>query len=190
MRDGPNAFGPAAHLKQTDSVARQSIGNAGAGWACDCVFVIKETQPACQTSPWSPSADHIEMLGCCMLSSFLAGASETAGGIAVSVALALIMLPVAFAQRSIMIWGGCWCSAVLAIVSQTGCGNFRDHTEAGHRFGCVLGIGFGHDMSAVASAGTKTDKGVGHCRILHSLPEHRPNGKGFVRVCVLDVGPN
>ncbi len=130
------------------------------------------------------------MLDCGILSSFFAGASETAGGIAVSFALALIMLSLAFAQGAIMIYGGCWCPAALAIASQMSCGNFRDHTETSHRFGCVLSVGFGHDMGAVAGAGTKTDKGVGHCRILHSLPEHRPNGKGFVRVCVLNVASN
>ena len=104
------------------------------------------------------------------LAAVFAGAPETAGGIAVSFALALIMLPVAFAQLVIMIRIGGFCPAALFVVGKTGGGNFRDHSEAGQRFGLVLGIGFGHDVGAVAGAGTKTDKGVGHCRILHSLP--------------------
>ena len=124
------------------------------------------------------------MFSSVILCTFLAGTPETAGGIAVSFALARIILPVAFAQLAIMIRIGCCWPAGLFFVGKTGGGNFRDHSEAGQRFGLVLGIGFGHDVGAVAGAGSKTDKGVGHCRILHSLPEHRPNGKGFVRVCL------
>ncbi|MEC7385794.1 MAG: hypothetical protein VYB14_06360, partial [Planctomycetota bacterium] len=72
-----------------------------------------------------------------------AGALETAGGIAVSFALARIMLTVAFAQLVIMIRiGGC-CPAALFVVGKTGGGNFRDHSEARQRFRLMLGIGFG-----------------------------------------------
>ena len=95
------------------------------------------------------------------------------------------MLPVAFAQQAIMIVFGCRCSATLVVVDKPGCGNFRDHPKAGWCFRWVLVISGGHDVGAVAGAGTKTDKGVGHCRTLHLLPEHRPNGKGFVRACPL-----
>ena len=184
VRGGPNTLGPASHLKQTDPIASQGVGDAGAGRRRDGVFVIQESQPPCQASAWSPSSDHIEVCASVVLGAVFAGAPETAGGIAVSFALASIMLPVAFAQLVIMIRIGGFCPAALFVVGKAGGGNFRDHSEAGQRFGLVLGIGFGHDVGAVAGAGTKTDKGVGHCRILHSLPEHRPNGKGFVRVCL------
>ena len=184
MRSGPNALGPASHLKQTDSIASQSIGDTGAGRRRDGVFVVQESQPPCQTPAWSPSSDDIKVFGSVILCAVFAGALETAGGIAVSFALARIMLTVAFAQLVIMIRIGGFCPAALFVVGKTGGGNFRDHSEAGQRFGLMLGIGFGHDVGAIAGAGTKTDKGVGHCRILHSLPEHRPNGKGFVRVCL------
>ena len=188
VRGGPNTLGPASHLKQTDPIASQGVGDAGAGRRRNGVFVIQESQPTCQPSAWSPSSDQIEVCASVALAAVFAGAPETAGGIAVSFALARIILPVAFAQLAIMIRIGCCCPAGLFFVGKTGGGNFRDHSEAGQRFGLVLGIGFGHDVGAVAGAGTKTDKGVGHCRILHSLPEHRPNGKGFVRVCVRCYG--
>ena len=100
---GPNALGPAPHLKQTDSIASQSIGDAGAGGRRDGVFVIQESQPPCQASAWSPSPDHIEVFRSVILGAVSAGAPETAGGIAVSFALARIMLPAAFAQLVIMI---------------------------------------------------------------------------------------
>ena len=54
---------------------------------------------------------------------------------------------------------GGFCPAALFVAGKTGGGNFRDHSEAGMQLGLVLGIGFGHDVGAVAGAGTKTDKG-------------------------------
>tara|TARA_X000000950_G_scaffold268929_1_gene347008 strand:+ start:70 stop:438 length:369 start_codon:yes stop_codon:yes gene_type:complete len=119
-----------------------------------------------------------------------AGAPETTGGIAVSFALALIMLTFAFAQSAIMILGECRSPASLFVAGKTSGSDFRDHSEAVRGFGHVLGIIFGHDVGAIPSAGTKTDKRVGHCRTLHSLPEHRPNGKGFVRACAFNSGPD
>ena len=98
------------------------------------------------------------------------------------------MVLVAFAQRCIMILAGWQRTPPLVIVGKPRCGNFRNHTEFGQGFGVVCGTGFRHDVGSVASAGAKTDKGVGHCRILHSLPEHRPNRKGFVRVCLVTGG--
>ena len=103
VQGGPNALGPAPHLKQTDSIASQGIGDAGAGRRCDGVFVIQESQPPCQASAWPPSSDHIEVFGSVILRAIFAGAPETAGGIAVSFALMRIMLPVAFAQLATMI---------------------------------------------------------------------------------------
>ena len=53
---------PASHLKQTDPIASQGVGDTGAGGRRDRVFVIQESQPTCQASAWSPSSDHIEMV--------------------------------------------------------------------------------------------------------------------------------
>ena len=103
VRGGSNTLGPAPHLKQTDPIPSQSIGDAGAGGRRDGVFVIQEPQPPCQASAWSPSPDHIEVFHSIILGAVSAGAPETAGGIAVSFALARIMLPAAFAQLVIMI---------------------------------------------------------------------------------------
>lgn len=71
------------------------------------------------------------MFGIVIRFSVFAGAPETAGGIAVSFALARIMLLVAFAQPAIMIWVGYCCPTVLFIVGKTRGGNFRDHPESG-----------------------------------------------------------
>lgn len=128
-QSGPNALGPALHLKQTDPIASQSIGNADAGRGGNGVFVIQEAQPACKTPAWPPSSDHIEMFGSLILSSLFAGAYETAGGIAVSFALARIMLPVAFAQLVITIWAWCCCPAALLVVGKTRGGNLRNYSE-------------------------------------------------------------
>ena len=62
MRDAANTLGTASHLKQTYPVTCQGIGDTGTGGGRDRVFMIKEAQPARQSSPWPPSSDHIEMI--------------------------------------------------------------------------------------------------------------------------------
>ena len=158
VRGGSNTLGPASHLKRTDPIASQGVGDAGAGKASLWRLRDPGNQPSCQASAWSPSSDHIEVCASVVLRG-LQGAFETAGGIAVSFALAArVMLPVAFAQLVIMIRIGLH-PAALFVVGKTGGGNFRDHSEVGQQLGLVLGIGFGHDVGAVAGGGTKTDKG-------------------------------
>ena len=103
VRGGSNTLDRRAHLKQTDPIPSQGVGDAGARRRRYGVFVIQESQPTCQASAWSPSSDHIEVCASVALGAVFARASETAGGIAVSFALARIMLPVAFAQLAIMI---------------------------------------------------------------------------------------
>ena len=103
VRGGPNTLAPVPHLKQTDPIASQGVGDAGARRRRDGVFVIQESQPTCQASAWSPSTNHIEVFASVALGAVFARAHKTAGGIAVSFALARIMLPVAFAQLAIMI---------------------------------------------------------------------------------------
>ena len=39
VRGGPNTLGPAPHLKQTDPIASQGVGDAGARGRRDGVFV-------------------------------------------------------------------------------------------------------------------------------------------------------